>query len=349
MFLSKSRLFLFLTLLLLWLFSYLFILRLENKIIWISSANGNIFFAYDPYTEFAWDFDFQVERVQKPYWGLLWPSFGDVLGYTDVVIPFWLLLVLLTLLSLALSFWKKHKRRKRGLCVKCGYDLRGNNTGACPECGKAVSHVIPPRVDEKDCTSAARAPRLRVKWILVSMIIGTFFSLAYYYRYTTFEFCTHCGRIREQETLLGFIPWRSQVVDSELSNTLTENGISSENDHHHWTTRIDGEACSFDSISLLRLSESHELTSFIKFFVQTENIEEAKSMCLKFLDPQYSCELLLMLTVTWPRDDITSEAEFTQWWKQHEKYFRDMVKVIAEENRRSPSDLGWHEKSTKYQ
>jgi len=27
-------------------------------------------------------------------------------------------------------------RRKRGLCVKCGYNLTGNTSGICPECGQ---------------------------------------------------------------------------------------------------------------------------------------------------------------------------------------------------------------------
>lgn len=28
--------------------------------------------------------------------------------------------------------------RERGLCVRCGYNLTGNTTGTCPECGAAV-------------------------------------------------------------------------------------------------------------------------------------------------------------------------------------------------------------------
>jgi hypothetical protein len=28
-------------------------------------------------------------------------------------------------------------RRRRGLCVSCGYDLAGNVSGTCPECGAA--------------------------------------------------------------------------------------------------------------------------------------------------------------------------------------------------------------------
>ena len=30
---------------------------------------------------------------------------------------------------------RRHIRRKRGLCVACGYDLRGNLSAGCPECG----------------------------------------------------------------------------------------------------------------------------------------------------------------------------------------------------------------------
>ncbi len=30
---------------------------------------------------------------------------------------------------------RRHLRRKRGLCVACGYDLRGDLTRGCPECG----------------------------------------------------------------------------------------------------------------------------------------------------------------------------------------------------------------------
>lgn len=29
----------------------------------------------------------------------------------------------------------RRRRRVRGLCVKCGYDLTGNESGVCPECG----------------------------------------------------------------------------------------------------------------------------------------------------------------------------------------------------------------------
>ena len=30
---------------------------------------------------------------------------------------------------------RRHIRRKRGRCVKCGYDLHGELDAGCPECG----------------------------------------------------------------------------------------------------------------------------------------------------------------------------------------------------------------------
>jgi hypothetical protein len=34
--------------------------------------------------------------------------------------------------------FRQWRRRKRGLCVKCAYDLTGNVSGVCPECGTEV-------------------------------------------------------------------------------------------------------------------------------------------------------------------------------------------------------------------
>jgi hypothetical protein len=36
------------------------------------------------------------------------------------------------------AFLSRRRRRSRGLCERCCYDLRGNVSGACPECGTAV-------------------------------------------------------------------------------------------------------------------------------------------------------------------------------------------------------------------
>ena len=36
---------------------------------------------------------------------------------------------------------RRYRRRKRGLCVRCGYDLTGNVRGVCPECGMRIVQV----------------------------------------------------------------------------------------------------------------------------------------------------------------------------------------------------------------
>lgn len=33
---------------------------------------------------------------------------------------------------------RRYRRRRRGLCVRCGYNLTGNVSGICPECGTRI-------------------------------------------------------------------------------------------------------------------------------------------------------------------------------------------------------------------
>ena len=36
---------------------------------------------------------------------------------------------------------RRYRRRKRGLCVNCGYNLTGNISGICPECGTPIGRA----------------------------------------------------------------------------------------------------------------------------------------------------------------------------------------------------------------
>ncbi len=55
----------------------------------------------------------------------LWPFFASWIG---------LCLAVLAYLHL-LPVHRRRKRKKLGLCIKCGYDLRGSKD-RCPECGE---------------------------------------------------------------------------------------------------------------------------------------------------------------------------------------------------------------------
>ncbi|MHC4066865.1 MAG: hypothetical protein ACYSUI_20505 [Planctomycetota bacterium] len=50
--------------------------------------------------------------------------------------PFGLLLVVAAIPTAIL--WRRDRRPPKGCCQGCGYNLRGNVSGVCPECGESV-------------------------------------------------------------------------------------------------------------------------------------------------------------------------------------------------------------------
>jgi hypothetical protein len=55
-----------------------------------------------------------------------------------VILPLWLPLVVATVLTATLR-WRDRRRIPPGHCGQCGYNLTGNVSGVCPECGTAVA------------------------------------------------------------------------------------------------------------------------------------------------------------------------------------------------------------------
>lgn len=65
------------------------------------------------------------------------PLLRRVPGLRLVFIPLWIPAALLALAT-AYLFWRDRRRTPPGHCWVCGYDLTGNTSGTCPECGTAV-------------------------------------------------------------------------------------------------------------------------------------------------------------------------------------------------------------------
>lgn len=95
-----------------------------------------------------------VSRANPPKETIMLPSAWRFAGFSFQFIrvtgggtihiltcPLWLPLILFAAyptIALIRGPLRRQRRRKRGRCVKCGYDLTGNTSGVCPECGTKI-------------------------------------------------------------------------------------------------------------------------------------------------------------------------------------------------------------------
>jgi len=101
------------------------------------------FHHYDSYglpDRFDWNIaGFAIARWSGEAWGI-WRVKSD---RTDAFIPFWFLGVIAGAVPTwqACKAWKLRRRCRNRLgrtCAACGYNLTGNTSGVCPECGVAI-------------------------------------------------------------------------------------------------------------------------------------------------------------------------------------------------------------------
>ncbi len=79
----------------------------------------------------------------------------------SLVLPFWTLLLVVGVPTLIL--WYRDRPPPAGYCVKCGYDLTGNTSGICPECGQPVR--------APDAERAAAVSRALPRWWRPVMVL----------------------------------------------------------------------------------------------------------------------------------------------------------------------------------
>lgn len=57
------------------------------------------------------------------------------------ILPLWLPLAVIVVFVAVLS-WRQRSRGLRGGCIVCSYDLTGNVSGICPECGTPIPKAV---------------------------------------------------------------------------------------------------------------------------------------------------------------------------------------------------------------
>jgi len=65
----------------------------------------------------------------------------SIIAWTTLILPHWFVVIVTLPLPLLYASRIVHRRLPRcpGLCRSCGYDLQGNVSGICPECGTPIA------------------------------------------------------------------------------------------------------------------------------------------------------------------------------------------------------------------
>lgn len=110
----------------------------------VALRGGHFYGAFSPIFQFAPE-RFMIGSAHKS-WRQAWTSWNDQ-GFWPryqydsdmkaIVLPLWIPFFLIGIPTALL--WRIDRRRTRsGRCTTCGYDLTGNVSGRCPECGTAA-------------------------------------------------------------------------------------------------------------------------------------------------------------------------------------------------------------------
>jgi len=103
---------------------------------WVKSASD-----IDFPGEESWLFSLHRESFEAFGSCSLWPTFYFQYGHPTLIVPLWLP-SLISLLGIwcTVATWRRHARRPPpDHCSRCGYNLTGNTSGICPECGVPTS------------------------------------------------------------------------------------------------------------------------------------------------------------------------------------------------------------------
>jgi hypothetical protein len=109
---------------------------------------------------------FDQPSIVRSRWGFIlakgtFTTIDGSFGYHAVRIPNWpiVLVAVLMMLLLTRGPLRRYRWKRQGKCMRCGYDLRGNPSDRCPECGAAVTSPAASQ-SPPAAASAPASPRL---------------------------------------------------------------------------------------------------------------------------------------------------------------------------------------------
>ena len=78
-------------------------------------------------------------RAHSPYWLIQRVAVENYVGEFEIlVLPLWIPLVLVAIPTSLLWYRDRRRRIPPGHCSHCGYNLKGNVSGRCSECGRPI-------------------------------------------------------------------------------------------------------------------------------------------------------------------------------------------------------------------
>jgi hypothetical protein len=101
-------------------------------------SQTEVFYMWDSHPGWDW----WSEWTPRAVWKLprTTDMFQSTIGpWTETIVPFWLLVIVSAAPGLVL-LWHHRRQRAPGSCRRCGYDLTGNVSGICPECGATTGN-----------------------------------------------------------------------------------------------------------------------------------------------------------------------------------------------------------------
>ena len=104
-------------------------LLLERETLWIGSASSEL--------QTCWHMGSLPRNFQpQTHWGgFMWHGERS---FVVVFVPYWSMTLILAILPATWFVQYGESNAPEG-CLSCGYDLTGNTSGVCPECGTPVA------------------------------------------------------------------------------------------------------------------------------------------------------------------------------------------------------------------